>query len=111
MTLKIHNALNQVTMEGTIYRLDKDIGSGKTIFYLKYCNIMNPKELDITKQTIHVSEFQCQLTEAASNANSGKLHDGDLIRIQGFLAQCDSKMNVKIKVNFVQPALGIYRQG
>ena len=110
MTLKIHNALNQVTMEGTISKLSTDPNSGKTIFYLKYCNIMNPREVDVTKQSIHVSEFQCVCTEACSAANEDKIHEGDLIRIQGFLAQCDRKMNVKIKINFIQPALGIYRQ-
>ena len=103
---KVAASVNEGLIEGTIKNLREE--NNKVLFYLVHCNLM-----DVNAETgeadNHESKLPCQASGMSARIIREKFKDGDLVRMNYFISQSSNSRNIKLKVRFIVPAIGIYK--
>ena len=93
MKRKLKGSVNFLMLDGNIVEMKRE--NGRLIFYIEFCNITDVEEGNATAQ-INKIPWTCAGVRADKIEKLCK--NGDLVRIQGFVAVSENKGNIKFKV-------------
>ena len=114
---KVKNAVNTVTVEGTISELHRD-QNGKVLFFVNHANIFpvvnkdGTQELDANgkpKMAVHISQLPFSAKGLLADRIEKEYPNGALARVDGFISTSEEKNNIKFKARYITPALGLYK--